>query len=434
MADPALRPITEDELGAFVRAADLAFGFVPPASHVELERGVVEYDRTIVAEADGQMVGAAAAYSMDMTLPASPVDLGSGNDALTLPVAAVTNVGVRPTHHRRGVLTSMMAHQLADAAERGDAAAVLLASEAGIYRRFGYGVATEHESLRLDVHRSATLFEAPHRHLRLVPQGAAADLIAAVYDGERRRRPGQLSRSPAWWDCVLAETATWKSFGRGFVVVASEGEGGPTTGYALYRIHQRGEIGEWEAEVVEMASVDPGTDAALWHYLTTLDLIGSVRVSQAPVDEPHRLRLADPRALAVTQRRDGLWVRPLDLGSLLTRRGYAGEGTVAFAVQDPFGQWVDARSDEPAGSPRRFSVHGAHRLETRSDGAGLTLLGGSDPDLTLDVGDLGALSLGHTTWTSLVWAGRATEHRPGAAMRADELFSTHPAPFCATRF
>ena len=44
-------------------------------------------------------------------------------------------VGVLPSHRRRGVLSSLMRHQLDDVHERGEAVAALFASEAGIYGR-----------------------------------------------------------------------------------------------------------------------------------------------------------------------------------------------------------------------------------------------------------------------------------------------------------
>lgn len=45
-----------------------------------------------------------------------------------------------------------------------------------------------------------------------------------------------------------------------------------------------------------------------------------------------------------------------------------------------------------------------------------------EPDLSLDVGDLGSVYLGGTTPSTLVRAGHIRAHRPGAAARADALF------------
>src|SRR5690606_36906825 len=94
---------------------------------VERYRSMQELDRTLVAVEDGELVGGAAAFGSTMTLP------GGGG----LPVAAVTAVAVRGTHRRRGTLRAMMRRQLDDVTE---AVAVLTASEAAIYGRFGYGI------------------------------------------------------------------------------------------------------------------------------------------------------------------------------------------------------------------------------------------------------------------------------------------------------
>ena len=55
----------------------------------------------------------------------------------------MTLVGVRPTHRRRGLLTTLMRRQLADIHDAGrEPVAALWASEPVIYGRFGYGIAT----------------------------------------------------------------------------------------------------------------------------------------------------------------------------------------------------------------------------------------------------------------------------------------------------
>ena len=64
-----------------------------------------------------------------------------------LDVGAVTQIAVRADHTRRGLLTAVMRALLGDVAERGETLAVLHATEARIYGRFGYGVATRSRSL-----------------------------------------------------------------------------------------------------------------------------------------------------------------------------------------------------------------------------------------------------------------------------------------------
>ncbi len=75
----------------------------------------------------------------------------------------------------------------------------------------------------------------------------------------------------------------------------------------------------------------------------------------------------------------------------------------------------------------RFSLDGA------PDGASCRPTR-ADPDLTLEVAALGAAYLGGARFTTLVRAGRVLERTPGAARRADLLFSSDPAPWCTTMF
>lgn len=88
--------------------------------------------RTIGVEDGGALIGTATAFPTRTAVP--------GGAALD--TAAVTRVGVRADRTRRGVLSAMMRAQLDDAADRGEPLASLRASEARIYGRFGYGVAT----------------------------------------------------------------------------------------------------------------------------------------------------------------------------------------------------------------------------------------------------------------------------------------------------
>src|SRR3954464_4736991 len=89
----------------------------------------------MIGVADGaDLVASAGAYSFELTLP-------GGN---LVPMAGVTWVACLPSHRRQGVLTQMMRHQLDDAGPGGEPLAGLGASEAVIYNRFGYGIATQY--------------------------------------------------------------------------------------------------------------------------------------------------------------------------------------------------------------------------------------------------------------------------------------------------
>ena len=69
----------------------------------------------------------------------STLNIGFGR---LLDAHLITGVTVRTSHRRRGLLRRMMSEDLALAKQSGVAIAALTASEASIYGRFGFGMAT----------------------------------------------------------------------------------------------------------------------------------------------------------------------------------------------------------------------------------------------------------------------------------------------------
>ena len=174
-----LRTVNEDEFVAYEHRIQRAFGF-NQGGDVSDERSLCEIDRTLAIFDGADVVATAGAYSFEMSVP------GGGGVA----VAGITTVSVATTYRRRGLLGRMMDRQLADIADRGEPAAVLWASEAPIYERFGYGMAMEVATLTVDSDRG--------RMVRPATCGGAIELLEVpepetVIDGlydERRRNDG----------------------------------------------------------------------------------------------------------------------------------------------------------------------------------------------------------------------------------------------------
>src|SRR5215475_521538 len=117
-----LRAGTAHDLDEIYRLVQMAFNDDPDDAERDDERLVYEPERTVVATWDGAIAGTGAAYTRDLVVPGA-----------VLPAGHVTMVGVHPVHRRKGVLTRMMHHQLPDIRARGEAVAVLWASEGRIY-------------------------------------------------------------------------------------------------------------------------------------------------------------------------------------------------------------------------------------------------------------------------------------------------------------
>ena len=404
-----LRAISEDEHPEFHVVEGSAFGHVPTSGdQLAEDRTVTEYDRTIAVFDDGRIVATACAYSFEMTVPGGAA----------VPVAAVSAVSVAGTHRRQGLLTQMMQHQLDDVVARGESMAVLNASEAGIYGRFGYGLAQFFQTWQFDTIRST--FALPVRddlRLRMVPKGEAHAVLAPIYDAWRRSRPGALTQSDAWWRCVLSDNTDWRGGGK-LLIVVCEPTDEHAGGYASYVVERDDEPpGRWKMTVRELVSADDDVRARLWRFLLDVDLIGTVEAEAVAMDDPLRWYLRDPRQLQTIAVRDFLFVRIVDIPAALVARSYEADGDLVLAVDDPF----------------RPVTSGSYRI-TASAGAATCARTDAPADLALDVADLGAIYLGGVTATELARAGRITEHRPGALTEADRLFKTSVAPFCITRF
>ncbi|MFF0557769.1 GNAT family N-acetyltransferase [Streptomyces sp. NPDC004266] len=401
-----IRSTTDQDHEVFVDTMHTAFGLFPdtPAedgggvwwSALEMERGLLA-----LAE-DGRPVGTAASYSFELTLPGGAL----------VPVGGVTAVGVVPSHRRRGVLSAMMRHQLTELRARGDFLSVLLASEATIYGRFGYGPATCTQRLTVPRRQAAlavpralgTVDGADTGSVEVLRRADCAELLEEVYDRYRRAQPGALSRPHRWWARRAGQPPIAPA--PRYVAVHRDADGIPD-GYASYAIGD-----DRTLTVDETIAADDAVFTALARFVLEHDLVGTVVLKHVPPEHPLRWQLADLRAGEVGSPGDWLWVRLLDVPGALTARGWFADGELVLDVVDPF-----------------LGEHGRHLLTVR-DGGAECVPTDREPDLSLDVRDLGAVYLGGTAPSTLVRAGHVRAHRPDAAARADALFRGERPPHC----
>ncbi|MFJ3087454.1 GNAT family N-acetyltransferase [Streptomyces sp. NPDC086838] len=397
-----IRPTTDADLEVFVETVHTAFGQFPETPVGDGGRwwSALEMDRGLLAVApDGKPVGTAAAYSFELTLPGG----------VLVPAAGVTAVGVLPSHRRRGVLSAMMRHQLADVRERGGFLSVLLASEARIYGRFGYGPATSTARLTVERHKArwaaarGTGVEDGAGSVEVLRRDGWGEILEAVYDRYRRAQPGALSRPHRWWDLGAGQPPVART--PRYVAVHRDADGTPD-GYASYST-ESGTL-----TVDETIAVDDAAFTALARYVLGHDLVTKVVFRHLPAEHPLRWQLDDPRAGEVGGVTDWLWVRLLDVPRALTARGWFADGELVLDVDDPF-----------------LGEHGRYLLTVR-DGRAECVPTDRRPDLSLDVRDLGSVYLGGTRPSTLVRAGHIRAHDPAAAARADALFGSDVAPHC----
>ncbi|MEX2551099.1 MAG: GNAT family N-acetyltransferase [Nitriliruptoraceae bacterium] len=396
---PQLRSIDPDELERFVTAFRAVFGGQPDEQGMARARLRLETDRAFVGvDQHGEVVATAGAFSFRMSLP------GGGQTGC----AGVSMVSVRTDHRRQGLLTRLMGLLFEQARERGEPLAALWASEAPIYGRYGFGPAIPTLELTFERDHAGLQIPAAPGLVELVDRATARRSFPPIRASVATTRPGMLARSEGFWDSILDEEQNSSSTTgpRQHALV-------PGRGYALYRLKP-----EWTAgaptgtvEVSELHALDPEAAAALWRFVTDVDLAATTVAGHRPPDDPALAMVRDTvRTRALFDW--ALQVRVLDVAGALAERGYATDGTIVLEV-------ADAQIPEQDGC---WQLHVA-------DGEASCTRTGERPDLRLDVSSLSTVYLGGVRTTQLAAAGRVVEVTPGAAGRLDQMLATPLAPW-----
>jgi predicted acetyltransferase len=354
-------------------------------------------------DGDPEMVATAGSFTSRLTVP------GGARVAM----AAVTDVGVLPTHTRRGLAGALIRRQLEQASLRGEIVATLRASEATIYERFGYGIATLATTVEVEVARARlrpTLTTAGPGLVRFVEARSSWELLARIE--AEVEGAGRIERPQLWWNGAAG--AANRSKDPRYAVV--HGTPGAEDGYVRYHPTS---AGPWFTDTDRTIVVDdlvartPQVYLALLRFLLTIDLAHRLVFSKLPVDHGLEKLLVDERALRTVSIDDETWLRLVDVPAALSARTYRGPDAVTIAVTDAL---------LPANNGRYLAS---------SSGVGRT---DNVPDLSLDVATLARVYLGGTRWWQLAQAGLVQEHRPGALAAAEQLFGTDRAPYAGTMF
>jgi predicted acetyltransferase len=407
-----LRPADRSDADAFFGTIESAFGNPVREEDRAVDLRVLEWDRTLVAvdpdhALNDGVVATAGIFSFSLTVPGAVV-----------PAAGITVVSVAPTHRRRGLLTALMERQLADIAGR-EPLAVLWASEAPIYGRFGYGPAAYRFRATVGRDAGGVRPEAPAgASVAALPPDAAVPQLRQIYDATAAVRPGLTARDETWWQFRLHDPEYRHGGGSPLQCVVAH-EGGRPTAYALYSVKPeftRDVVPDGTVQVREALAVTPAGAAAMWRYLTGIDLVARVEVNNLPLDDPLPHLLVDGRR-ARFGFGESLWARIVDVAAALSARRYAAPVDLVVDVSD-------ARRPANAGRYRLVGDVADARC-ARSD---------EEPDLSCDIAALGAAYLGGTPISALAAAGRVVEHRLGAVAEATVAFGWPVAAYCPMVF
>jgi predicted acetyltransferase len=399
-----IRQVRADEFPEFLTAIRDGFGSDgPPEDTSSKFLEMLPAERTLAAFDGDTIVGTFGGYDLELTVP------GGGQ----VPMEGTSAVTVFPTHRRMGLLAAMMEQHLENAAVGGYPVAGLWSSDADIYARFGYGIATHYRSVSMHSGQIVFRNEIQIDRARRISPDEAGELLPAVFDRIRRSRTGMTSRSEAWWKHRIIADEPWMAEGstkRRWVV--HDGPEG-IDGYASYRQKHHFEAGynKGTISIIDIETETPEAHASLWSYLTRIDGFPDVEYDWMPLDDPLPRMVREPRRVLTTQTRDALWIRILDVKAALEARRYESDGSIVIGVTDHF---------RPSGSGRfRLDVDG---------GVGTVTLVASDPDVELADDVLGALYLGGQSANAYAGARRVIGSGDSVDL-LDRIFRTMRAPW-----
>ena len=412
MSDVEVRGISDGEIADYLRCVGTAFhmGSEVTEERVEFSRTyMTDLSRRLGAFVDGAVCGTAGSFGAALSVPGG----------LTVPMSAVTEVTVLPTHRRQGLLREMMHFQLRDAAARGDVVAMLLSAEWPIYGRFGYGMAVEAANTIVDA-RTAVFRDmaAARGSIEVVDLATLRAVAPEPFDRHRLMTPGAISREPVMWDLATGVlTRPGDDPPKHRVRVVHRDPSGVVDGYAVYDagdewVHNRPSV---KLDVVELIAATDEAYVDLWRFLCAVDWVSEIHAHVRAVDEDLRPLFVDGRVARQTDRSDNMWVRILDIPVALASRKYEVPVSIVLEIHDDlFGG-------------------GRYRLEGTS---GPTSCNPTDEpaDIELDVDVLGAAYLGGAALGPYVTAGRIIELTPGSVTALDRAMRTSRAPWATTGF
>ncbi|MBC7300646.1 MAG: GNAT family N-acetyltransferase [Nocardia sp.] len=373
------------------------------------------YRRTFPAARGLAITDADGIVATNISLDSELAVPGGGS----VPAAIGTGGFCHPTQTRRGLMTQLLDRIYRRAVEEGKATCADWPSEWPIYRRFGHGPASWCDTMRIDIRRAGLRDDTPGSGMRpqRIDNSRAREVARRVFGNSFGGTPGELRPPDAFWDrlatdpaspaldalCTLGDPGTGV---RQCVAVADRG-------FLSYRV-----VPAWTPDkapdgavhVIDFLAADAEAAGALWRYLFSLDMVSEIHVPRLPVDDPLRWWVTDARWLR-SRRKDGMWLRLLDVPAVLSARSWAADGVLTVRVDDARG-WAD----------------GTFHLEV-DKGIGACRRTTNAPDLELDVATLGAIVLGGTPAAGFFRAGHIRAAEPRHVLQWDAMATPERAPF-----
>ncbi len=326
----------------WVIAISMGFnGKQPSEKAIELFMKTIDDDGIVATQVHS------ASKSLDSAVGGLPVgtfgvfraqaNLGAG----MVTAGMMTNATVRTAHKRRGILRQMIELNMKQLAEEGVPLALLTASSAAIYGRFGF----QNVIPEIGVTVIPTRFTMRPEVERLI-EGYQVDwaLRETLFDKIREISlrahevtRGSTARHPSY-DLEFFRDDSTGDYDAKYRGLLCKGPDGNLDGYVVYSFEEQGT----KLKIRDMDFVSGSAELALWDHLVRIEGVREIVYGNFALSSPLRLALVDQRALKVTEIFDLLWARVLDPVACLQARSYtfaahAGALSASMQVEDPLG-------------------------------------------------------------------------------------------------
>ena len=296
--------------------------------------------------------------------------------------------------------------------------AVLWASRAAIYRRYGYDFVTMQYRYRIE-QRDLQFTEPPHTTGRFSEVGDKdIDSVAKLYHDFAAGRTGYLHRTLDRWQEISTKSQQGSA---GIRVLYSEANA--PRGYLAYNVERV--IGKvfyptQRVTIGELVYLDLPAYYAIWHYLAGMDLIETILLPTAPQDDPLPYLLIEPQALVRMETPNStaaLMGRIVNVPQALSQRGYREEGRLVFEIKDGLCGWNEGRWE----------------MEV-SNGVATVKRTRKSPQLIMPVSTLVMLLFNYVNASFAGRIGRLDLLEPTALAAWDRVMDTVYRPFCPEHF
>ncbi len=394
-----IRAARQEEMEEFQRVANTALVMSPHADQQ------IRPEWTLCAFEDGKLATSYAAWPLTMQFNGESIS-----------VAGVTMVGTLPIYRRRGYLRKITANHFGLLHEIGEQSiAVLYASLAAIYQRYGYAVVTTRNSYSVEPrYLEFPLTQPVPGSFREVGDDEF-ELLVDLYRHFRAERTGYIHRSRAMWEAgVLAPPRAGSLLNK--VVYEEAGE---PLGYVIYTLESPpggGGLANQRLNIRDLVWLTASAYRAVWTYFAKMDLVGNVIWWRVPSDDPLPHLLIEPRMLHKTSA-DGLLGRIVDVEKALTQRYYDEEGTLTFEIVDDLCSWNRGRW--------KLEVSAENRSISRTK---------EEPQLVMPISTLTMLMFGQISASEAARMARLDVSDDSALSLWDRVMHTKYRPACADMF